>query len=104
MGARRMIATGRTRTQLDEYVEVYGPCMVSFVPTDDEAKDTQGFVQDAGMAVLMGVVQANIEIPYAHITLNNITIMGKLMLEEINEVIERSAANSGPFNSTIVVP
>ncbi|KAG0082615.1 hypothetical protein BGZ92_011563 [Podila epicladia] len=98
MGARRMIATGRTRTQLDEYVEVYGPCMVSFVPTDDEAKDTQGFVQDAGEDFAIDLI------PYAHITLNNITIMGKLMLEEINEVIERSAANSGPFNSTIVVP
>ncbi|KAF9301794.1 hypothetical protein BGZ74_006241 [Mortierella antarctica] len=115
MGVRRVIAMGRTRTQLDEYVKVYGPRVVHFVPTGDEAKDTEDFVQAAGegfaidlvfdrlppvasfgivrsaisalcasdTAVLMGGVQANIEIeymlPYSHIMLNNITIKGKFM-------------------------
>ncbi|KAF9311869.1 hypothetical protein BG003_006888 [Podila horticola] len=165
MGARRVIATGRTRKQLDEYVKVYGPRVVPFVPTGDEAKDTEAFVQAAGegfaidvvfdmlppvasfgivrsaisslrangTAVLMGGVQANIELPYSHIMLNNITIKGKFMyhradpttllglvdagllrldvgeyktfkLEDINEAIDWSAANSGPLSSAIVVP
>ncbi|KAG0021018.1 hypothetical protein BGZ82_011446 [Podila clonocystis] len=162
MGARRVIATGRTRKQLDEYVKIYGPRVVPFVPSGDEANDTEAFVQAAGegfaidvvfdmlppvasfglvrsailalrTAVLMGGVQANIELPYFHIMLNNITIKGKFMyhradpttllglvdagllrldvgenktfkLAEINEAIDWSAANSGPFSSTIVVP
>ncbi|KAF9325070.1 hypothetical protein BG006_011424 [Podila minutissima] len=133
MGVRRVIATGRTRTQLDENVKVYGPRVVHFVPTGDEVKDTEAFVQAAGTAVLMSGVQASIELPYSHIMLNNITIKGKFLsvradpstllglvdagllrldvgeyktfkLEKINEAIDWSAANSGPFSSTIVVP
>ncbi|KAF9369015.1 hypothetical protein CPB97_003989, partial [Podila verticillata] len=165
MGARRVIATGRTRKQLDEYVKIYGPRVVPFVSTGDEAKDTEAFVQAAGegfsidlvfdmlppvasfgivrsaisalrangTAVLMGGVQANIELPYPHIMLNNITIKGKFMyhradpttllglvdagllrldvgeyktfrLEEINEAIDWAAVNSGPLSTTIVVP
>ncbi|KAG0356915.1 hypothetical protein BG005_004104 [Podila minutissima] len=121
MGVRRVVAMGLTRTQLDEYVKIYGPRVVHFVPTGDEAKDTEAFIQAAGegfaidlvfdrlppvasfgfvrsaisalcasgTAVLMGGVQANIE---------------TFKLEEINEAIDWSAANSGPFSSTTVVP
>ncbi|KAF9214712.1 hypothetical protein BGZ59_003163 [Podila verticillata] len=56
MGARRVIATGRTRRQLDEYVKIYGPRVVPFVPTGDEAKDTEAFVQAAGEGFLIDVV------------------------------------------------
>ncbi|KAF9311868.1 hypothetical protein BG003_006887 [Podila horticola] len=56
MGARRVIATGRTRTQLDKYVKMYGPRVVPFVPTGDEAKDTEAFVQAAGEGFAIDVV------------------------------------------------
>ncbi|KAG0356916.1 hypothetical protein BG005_004105 [Podila minutissima] len=165
MGARRVIAAGRARKHLDEYVKIYGSRVVPLVSTGDEDKDMEAFVQAAGegfaidlvfdilppvasfgivrsairamrangTAVLMGGVQSNIELPYSHIMLNNITIKGKFMyhradptmllgivdagllrldvgeyrafkLEEINEAIDWAAENSGPFSGAIVVP
>ncbi|KAF8986916.1 hypothetical protein BGZ52_007113 [Haplosporangium bisporale] len=41
---------------LDEYVKIYGPRVVPFVPTGDEAKDTEAFVQAAGEGFLIDVV------------------------------------------------
>ncbi|KAF9102776.1 hypothetical protein BGX29_004211 [Mortierella sp. GBA35] len=48
LGARRVIASGRNKKQLDEFVKVHSPRVVSVVTTGDEAKDTEAFLKAAG--------------------------------------------------------
>ncbi|KAG0282088.1 hypothetical protein BGZ96_000842 [Linnemannia gamsii] len=48
LGARRVIASGRNKKQLDEFVTLYGPRVVPVVTTGDVAKDTQAFLKAAG--------------------------------------------------------
>ncbi|KAF9140440.1 hypothetical protein BG015_001663 [Linnemannia schmuckeri] len=48
LGARRVIASGRNRKQLDEFVILYGPRVVPVVTTGDIATDTQAFLTAAG--------------------------------------------------------
>ncbi|KAF9199642.1 hypothetical protein BGZ49_010219 [Haplosporangium sp. Z 27] len=48
MGARRVLASGRNRKQLEEYVSKYGSRVVPVVSIGDEAKDTQQFKEAAG--------------------------------------------------------
>ncbi|KAF9963750.1 hypothetical protein BGZ70_007213 [Mortierella alpina] len=48
MGARRVLAGGRNKGRLDEFVKVFGSRVVPVVQTGDEAKDTEAFIQAAG--------------------------------------------------------
>ncbi|KAF9913199.1 hypothetical protein EC991_003659 [Linnemannia zychae] len=48
LGARRVIASGRNKKQLDEFVRLYGPRVAPVVITGDVAKDTQAFLEAAG--------------------------------------------------------
>ncbi|KAF9079432.1 hypothetical protein BGX23_004105 [Mortierella sp. AD031] len=48
LGARRVIASGRNRKQLDEFVILYGPRVVPVVTTGDIDTDTQAFLTAAG--------------------------------------------------------
>ncbi|KAF9209986.1 hypothetical protein BGZ59_009865 [Podila verticillata] len=48
LGARRVIASGRNKKQLDEFVTLYGPRVVPVVTTGDVAKNTAAFLKAAG--------------------------------------------------------
>ncbi|KAF9571085.1 hypothetical protein EC968_001004 [Mortierella alpina] len=48
MGARRVLAGGRNKERLDEFVKAFGPRVVPVVQTGDEAKDTEAFIKAAG--------------------------------------------------------
>ncbi|KAG0027143.1 hypothetical protein BGZ81_005844 [Podila clonocystis] len=131
MGARRVIATGRTRKQLDEYVKIYGPRVVPFVPTGDEANDTEAIIRAAGEGFAIDVVFDMLP-PVASFGLVRSAIfalrangtavpMGGIQaiieallrldvgdnktfkLADISEAIDWPAANSSPCSSTIVV-
>ncbi|KAF9904255.1 hypothetical protein EC991_002913 [Linnemannia zychae] len=48
LGARRVIASGRNKKQLDEFVTLYGSRVVPVVTSGDVAKDTEAFLKAAG--------------------------------------------------------
>ncbi|KAF9961184.1 hypothetical protein BGZ72_004514 [Mortierella alpina] len=48
LGARRVLAGGRSKERLDEFVKLFGPRVVPVVHTGDEAKDTEAFIKAAG--------------------------------------------------------
>ncbi|KAF9283730.1 hypothetical protein BGZ68_005118 [Mortierella alpina] len=48
LGARRVLAGGRNKERLDEFVKAFGPRVVPVVQTGDEAKDTEAFIKAAG--------------------------------------------------------
>ncbi|KAG0201048.1 hypothetical protein BGX28_006068 [Mortierella sp. GBA30] len=165
LGARRVLAAGRNKERLDEFVKVFGPRVVPVVQTGDEAKDTEAFIKAAGegfeidvafdilpptasfsyarsailalrpkgVAVLMGGIGENVELPYGLLMLKDITIKGRYMydradpltlvglvdaglldlskdqskvfkLEQVEEALEWSAAHPFAFNATILVP
>ncbi|KAG0082614.1 hypothetical protein BGZ92_011562 [Podila epicladia] len=120
MGARRVIAAGRTRKQLDEYVKIHGPRVVPLVSTGDEDKDMEAFVQAAGEGFVIDLVldilppvasfgivrsairamrangiQSNIELPYQYIVLNNITIKGKFMYHRADPTMLIGVVDAG---------
>ncbi|KAG0216635.1 hypothetical protein BGX33_012390 [Mortierella sp. NVP41] len=48
LGARRVIASGRNKKQLDDLVAFHGPRVVPVVTSGDEDKDTEAFLKAAG--------------------------------------------------------
>ncbi|KAG0215533.1 hypothetical protein BGX28_009581 [Mortierella sp. GBA30] len=165
MGARRVLASGRNKGQLEEFVALYGPRVVPVVATGDEDKDTEAFIKAAGegfeidvafdilppsapfstaraainalrvggVAVLMGGVQASVELPYQLMMMKNITVKGNFMyprsapttllglveaglldlsvvkprvfkLDEIDSAIEWSSLHASAFEATVVAP
>ncbi|KAF9348687.1 hypothetical protein BGX26_012922 [Mortierella sp. AD094] len=56
MGARRVLASGRNKAQLEEYVTKFGSRVVPVVLTGDEAKDTQQFRDAVGEGFAVDLV------------------------------------------------
>ncbi|KAF9209030.1 hypothetical protein BGZ49_006574 [Haplosporangium sp. Z 27] len=56
MGARRVLAAGRNKARLEEYVAKFGPRVVPVVLTGDEAKDTQQYIHAAGEGFAVDLV------------------------------------------------
>ncbi len=163
MGVERVVAPGRNQDRLDALVSQLGERVRPVLLTDDETRNRQrieqaaegpidclldmlGQTQDAmpthrgilvvrpkGTAVLMGGVNANIEIPYGYVMHNNIVIRGQYMyprhapsllagliragllrldvlstrafpLEEVNAAIRYAHDHGGPFQLTVLTP
>jgi alcohol dehydrogenase len=161
MGAARVIAPGRNQKALDELRRRFGARVSTVQLTGDEREDRQLMQRAAGSAidkvldilppinngapvraaalavraygtvVLMGGVNANLDLPYAEIMRNSITIRGQFMyprsaprqlsaliragllslqdletktfaLHEINAAIEHAAATYAPWQKTVI--
>ncbi len=163
MGVERVVAPGRNKDRLDVLVNYFGERVRPVLLSDDEASnrkrivqaaegpidcmlDILGQTQDAvptrrgilavrpnGTAVLMGGVNADIEIPYGHAMHNNIVIRGQYMypqhaplllagliragllrldvlstrvfpLEEVNSAIRYAHDHGSAFQLTVLTP
>lgn len=163
MGAARVVAPGRNERALNELVRLFGPRVRPVRLTEDEATNSQLFaeaaegpidclldllgpIQDSaptrrgimavrpgGTAVLMGGVQADLDVPYGYVMHNNLVIRGQFMyprhaplllaglisagllnlepfvvqtfpLEEINQAVQHAYHHGGPFQLTVVKP
>jgi len=163
MGASYVIAPGRNEATLAELVRRFGSRVVPVVLTGEEAEDQQRMRQAApvpidkvldilpplpdaapvraalltvrpqGTVVLMGGSQVGLELPYAHLMRNSITVRGQYMypreaparlmaliragllslddlqvtsfpLEQVNKAVDYAATTGGPFRYTIIQP
>ncbi len=163
MGVERVVAPGRNKDRLDALVNQLGERVRPVLLSDDEASNRERIAQAAegpidclldilgqtrdtlptrrgilavrpnGTAVLMGGVNADIEIPYAYVMHNNITIRGQYMypphapsllagliragllrldalstrafpLEEVNSAIQYAHDHGSAFQMTVLTP
>jgi alcohol dehydrogenase len=163
MGASLVIAPGRNQAALKELVRRFGPKVRTVVLTGNELEDRQSMqraagcpidrmldilppinnaapvraaalaVRPYGTIVLMGGVDANLDLPYKEIMRNCITIRGQFMyprnaprrlaaliragslsvddldtkafgLADVNAAIEHAAATYGPWRKTVIQP
>lgn len=163
MGAARVVAPGRNERALNALVKLFGPRVRPVRLSEDEATNSRRFVEAAegpidclldllspiqdsaptrrgimavrpgGTAVLMGGVQADLDVPYGYVMHNNLVIRGQFMyprhaplllagligadllslepfavqtfpLEQINQAVQYAYDHSGPFQLTVVKP
>jgi alcohol dehydrogenase len=163
MGAACVIAPGRNQSALDELTRRYGSRVRIVTLTGNEGEDRQLMQRTAGApidrvldmlppintaaptraaalavrpngtVVLMGGVDANLDLPYKEIMRNSITLRGQFMyprsapqrlcglirsgllsfediettkfaFNDINRAIEHAAANYGSWRQTVVLP
>ncbi len=163
MGAGSVIAPGRNEAVLDGLNRRFGPRVRTVALTGDESEDRRNMcdaapgpidtvldilpplpdatpvraaaltVRPRGTVVLMGGLRADLELPYAHLQRNCITVRGQHMyppearsqlvelvrsgllslddfemtsfeLEHANEAVDHAAAKGGPFRLTVLEP
>jgi alcohol dehydrogenase len=163
MGAGQVIAPGRDKAALDNLSSRFGPRVTTVSLTGDEGEDQQRMrkaapgpidkvldilpplpdaapvraaamtVRPRGTVVLMGGLRTGLELPYAHLMRNCITVRGQYMyprdavpalialirsgllplgsfeitsftLDQANEAVSHAAANGGPFRITVIQP
>jgi alcohol dehydrogenase len=163
MGAGRVVATGRNTSALEALARRFGPRVTPVVLSGDEGEDQQRMreaasgpidtvldllpplpdaapvraaamtVRPHGTVVLMGGLRVGVELPYAHLMRNCITVRGQYMyprdaperlaalircgllsldafavtsfpLDQANEAVAHAAANGGPFRLTVIQP
>jgi alcohol dehydrogenase len=163
MGAERVVAPGRNQAILDALVNRFGERVRPVLLSEDEDTnrkriaqaaegpidcllDLLGLIQDAlptrrgimavrpgGVAVLMGGVQADVEIPYRYVMHNNLVIRGQYMysshaplwmagliragllrldafstcafsLAEVNQAVQYAHDHGGAFHLTVLTP
>jgi alcohol dehydrogenase len=163
LGARAVIATGRNEAVLAELARRLGPRVIPVAMRGDEAHDRERIIAAAptpidcvldllppaatpaqvraaalavrpnGRVVLMGGVRMQLELPYAWLMRNNVTLRGQWMyppmaiprvvalvraglidlaqievttfpLERANDAVAHAAANTDPFRLTAVCP
>ncbi len=163
MGAGCVVAPGRNQAALQDLVRRFGSRVKTAVLTGDPEKDRELMQQAApgpidkvvdilpplpdsapvraavmtlrphGIAVLMGGLRVGLELPYAHLMRNCITVRGQYMyprdaparlislirsgllsladlqvtsfaLDQANDAVAHAAANSGPFRYAVIKP
>ena len=163
MGAGCVVAPGRNQAALADLVRRFGDRVVPVTLSGDEAEDQQRMrraapgpidkvldllpplsdaapvraavmtVRPHGTVVLMGGLRVGLELPYAHLMRNSITVRGQYMypreaaarmvalirsrrlsldefavtpfaLDQANAAIAHSAAHGGPFRLTVIQP
>lgn len=163
MGAGCVVAPGRSEAALKDLARRFGPRVATVLLTSDEDTDQKRMRQAApgpidkvldilpplpdakpvraaamtvrpyGTVVLMGGLQVGLELPYAHLMRNCITVRGQYMyprnapgrlvaliragllslddfevtsfgLEQANEAVAHAAAHGGPFRYTVLQP
>ena len=163
MGAGCTVAPGRNKTTLEDLVRRFGSRVVTVQLTGDEAEDRERMRQAApgpidkvldilpplpgaapvraaamtvrpyGTVVLMGGLRVGLELPYAHLMRNCLTVRGQYMyprdaparlvalvrsgllslsefaltrfgLDQANKAVAHAAANGGPFRLTVLEP
>ncbi|MBA3947980.1 MAG: zinc-binding dehydrogenase [Herpetosiphonaceae bacterium] len=163
MGAGCVVAPGRNEAALKDLIRRFGDRIVPVTLTGDEVEDQQRMRQAApgpidkvldllpplsnaapvraaamtvrphGTVVLMGGLRVGLELPYAHLMRNSITVRGQYMyprdaaarmvalirssrlllnefevtrfeLGQVNAAIAHSATQGGPFRITVIQP
>jgi alcohol dehydrogenase len=163
MGAARVIAPGRNQRVLDTLVSLFGSrvrpvllseddatnsrriadaadgsidCLLDLLsPIHDPAPTRNGImaIRPGGTAILMGGVNAALDIPYRHVMRNSLLIRGQYMyprhaplqlaelirgglldlapflvqtfpLEQIEQAVEHARNHGGPFQLTVLTP
>jgi alcohol dehydrogenase len=161
MGAARVIAPGRNKQALNTLVSFFGSRVRPVLLSEDEAINSKHFVEAAegpidclldllgpihdtaptrrgimavrpgGTAILMGGVQATLDVPYNHVMLNNLVIRGQFMyprhaplllaelihsgllslepfsvhtfpLEQVNQAVQHAHDHGGAFQLTVL--
>src|SRR5579884_1265566 len=161
MGASRVVAPGRNQRMLDTLVSLFGSrvrpvllshddasnskriteaadgpidCLLDILsPIHDPAPTRNGImaIRPGGTAILMGGVQASLDVPYGHVMRNSLVIRGQYMyprhaptllvelvrsgllnlepfsvhtfpLEEISQAVEHARDHGGPFHLTVL--
>jgi alcohol dehydrogenase len=163
MGAGRVVATGRNERALEDLVRRFGTRVRTATMAVEEEGDRRRIIEAAagpidlvldllppaatpaqvtaatstvrpyGRIVLMGGLRKNVELPYAWLMRNCITLCGQWMyaresvarlvalvragllrleeskvtsfpLDRVNEAVAHAAAHAGPFESTVLCP
>lgn len=128
MGAAKVIAPSPNRAVLDQLVEKLGSRVCPVVLTGDEEEDTKAIRDQAdgqvdcvldllglvtnfspvracimslrrgGTAVLMGGVEAQVELPYKHIMRNDLTLRGQYMYPREAPLLMAGLIQAGLLN------